>query len=55
MKTLNTPFDDKEFNEMSHFKKELSWRTFILRMYNYCKISFDKGEFDLYEKTKTKK
>jgi len=47
MKTINESFDDKEFEELKKFKKKLSWKDFILLMYNHCKEAEKKGDFKI--------
>lgn len=45
MKTINQHFEDREFNAMKKFKKKLSWKDFIVKMYKFCKEKAKKGEF----------
>ena len=37
MKQINIYFEDKDFDNLKKFKGELSWKDFILMMYNHLK------------------
>lgn len=47
MKTLNESFEDQVFKDMKKFKKKLSWREFIIFMYEHCKEAEAKGDFKI--------
>jgi len=47
MKTINETFEDKEHEEMSKFKRKLSWHDFILLMYKHCKEAEKRGDFKI--------
>jgi len=47
MKTINEPFEDKDYDKLVKAKGELTWHDFILKLLSqivkcpYCKDSFD--------------
>ena len=47
MKSINEMFEDKDHEEMRKFKKNLSWREFILLMFLHCKEAQKRGDFDI--------
>jgi len=48
MKTLNIPFEEKDYKNLSNFKGEnISWRDFILLMYTHCLDASKKGDFEV--------
>ncbi len=47
MKTINETFSDDEHKRLKNLKGNLSWRNFILLMYNHCVDSKTKGKFEV--------
>jgi len=47
MKTINETFSDDEHKCLKKLKGHLSWRSFILLMYNHCVDSMNKGNFEV--------
>lgn len=50
MKTINETFSDDEHKRLKKLKGHLSWRSFILLMYNHCVDSMEKGNFEVMKK-----
>ncbi len=50
MKSINETFADDEHRRLKKLKGNLSWRSFILLMYNHCTESMKKGDFEVYKK-----
>ena len=49
MKSINETFSDDEHRRLKKLKGDLSWRDFILLMFNHCVASQGKGDFKIYK------
>jgi len=50
MKTLHQPFEDGVYNEMNKFKEKLTWKEFIIFMFEHCKEAKKRGDFEILKK-----
>ena len=48
MKTINETFEDEEFDRLKKLKGDkISWRVFIMLMYEHCKEAEKRGDFEI--------